>query len=93
MEIEKLTKEQVIEKFGKVKMKFSYYYKYSFDFKGEKDGFVFRGSYGGSSDDIYKLEITPDTSYNVENFEDELNFFTIKDKNGDVVFKYYDGGW
>jgi hypothetical protein len=56
-----MTKEDFIEKYGEVKVKFSSYYKYTFSFSGElSDGGKICVSYGGCSDDIYRYEVSAD---------------------------------
>ena len=64
-----LSKEEVFEKYGKVPLKFSSYYKYVFDFTGEaEDGAVIYYAEGGESGDIYRHEVTPES---VRTIEDE----------------------
>ena len=49
---------EFINDFGTFEVTFSSYYKYSFTFKCKCDDRVLLIGCGGSSDDIYKLEIT-----------------------------------
>lgn len=59
--MEQLTKEQVIEKFSDVDLRFKSYYKYSFEFEGvTEDGYTINCYYGTHSDDIYKFEVSVD---------------------------------
>lgn len=54
-----MTKKEIYEKYGDVKLKFNYYYKYSFCFHGKtKDGTEVYASVGGDSDEVYRIEIT-----------------------------------
>lgn len=65
--MEKLTKEQVMERYGKVPLKFSSYYKYTFSYSGTApDGAVVSASYGGSSDDIYRHQVEADDVITLE---------------------------
>lgn len=53
-----MTKEEFIEKYGSVKVKFSSYYKFSFVFAGMVDADkMVVVSVGGNSDDIYRMEV------------------------------------
>ena len=58
-----LTRAQFEEKYGQVRVKFSSYYKYVFTFKAElPNGDMLYVSVGGDSSDIYRLEVTADTT-------------------------------
>ena len=53
-----MTKEEALEKYGNVPLRFSGYYKYSFNFVGTaSDGAEIFASLGGNADDIYRLNI------------------------------------
>lgn len=53
--------EQIKEKYGNVKLKFSSYYKYSFTFIGKADdGKEIRVSVGGHPNAIYRFEVFAD---------------------------------
>lgn len=54
---QKMTKDEVINKFSEVELSFDYYYKYSFTFVGSKDGFKISASFGGNHEEIYKSEV------------------------------------
>ena len=82
------TQEEVIEKFGDVKMKFDHYYKFTFYFNGEKDEYVFEGSFGGDSGDIYRTEVSATDIICVSEFEDSCNHFTVRDKKRTILFEY-----
>ena len=84
-----MTKEQVLEQFGDVVMKFTSYYKYTFSFEAEQDGLVFLGWFGGDADDIYRYEITVDSVMLVKDFEDQLHRLYIG-KGEDRLFEYPD---
>jgi hypothetical protein len=61
-----MTRGEFYKKYGDVKLKFISYYKYSFTFGGRaSDNKFVLVTVGGSSDDIYRLEVDVDTSYNM----------------------------
>jgi hypothetical protein len=63
----KLTEQEFIEKYGDVGVTFSSYYKYTFHFEGKVDETkAISLSVGGSSGDIYKLDVEADFKYSVK---------------------------
>lgn len=86
-----LTKEEVVKKFGDVELKFCRYYKYSFYYKCfELTGmYRFEASFGGSSEDIYKSEVTPQEAIKVSSFEWEFSDLKIYDGE-ELVFEWED---
>lgn len=60
-----LTREEFLKKYGEVEVKFSYYYKYEFVFKGEVDGSPIAVSIGGSADGIYGMDVSFDETSTV----------------------------
>ena len=54
---------EFIKKYGKEKVKFASYYKFSFCFKNEETGLSV--SVGGNADDIYRLEVEPGKEYTI----------------------------
>ena len=84
-----LTQEEVLELYGHIELRFDHYYKYSFQYLYEDDEVTISGSLGGDSDDIYKTRIDADDTCFVEDFEDELNYLSIR-VNGMEVFLYRD---
>lgn len=87
--MEKITKEELIQKYGEVELKFEYYYKYCFNFKAELENMVFNGTVGGNSDDIYRYELSFDEVVKVKDFEMKLNALTVKNTDGEL-FAYDD---
>lgn len=79
-----VTREQFIEKYGDVKVKFTYYYKYSFSYKSE-DGKITVG-YGGSSDDIYRFTVDALTEYTIKDLGPNWGEY----KEGDTVEEFYE---
>ena len=84
-----MTREEFIEKYGDVKVKFSYYYKYTFNYTGSlPDGGKISVGFGGNSDDIYRCDVVPDR-------EESVSFIypytgRVIDKNGQVIDEFYD---
>ncbi len=88
----KMTPKEVINEYGEVNLSFSSYYKYSFTFSGTaKDGAKIVGSFGGDSDDIYRLEVSASDEIRVKDFQSQLNFMQIT-KDDEVIFEHYDYG-
>ncbi len=54
-----MSKEEFLEKYGEVKVKFDFYFKYTFYFKGVlENGNSILCSFGGTSDNIFKFGIS-----------------------------------
>ena len=76
-----MTKDEIFEKYGAVKLKFTYYYKYRFTFVGHtEDGEKVLASIGGDSGDIYRLDIDANAVETINTIDAESVFVT-KDKN------------
>lgn len=76
-----------------LEMRFSYYWKYCFTYKGENNNMRINASYGGDSSDIYRYEVTSEPIKLPEKFEDlkgEFRDFTITDKYTGETFEYND---
>jgi len=80
--------DEVIEKYGNVKLHFYRYYKYSFFYKGvADDGAVIILRYGGDSSEIYTHEIIiPLEDYMIK-YIDEFSEFEIKLDNK-IIFEH-----
>jgi hypothetical protein len=84
-----MTRQEFIEKYGDVKVKFSSYYKYTFTYTGTlPDGSTISIGYGGSADHIYRYEVGPDK-------EESVRFIypytgAVHDKDGQVIDEFYD---
>lgn len=61
-----LTEEQFKEKYGQVEVKFSSYFKYTFVFRGEFEGKEFQVNVGGTSEEIYRLNVRADHLEKIE---------------------------
>lgn len=56
-----MSKTDFMAKYGHVKVKFGYYYKYRFSFEGPCDnGDMIYVDIGGDGDDIYRREVSSD---------------------------------
>lgn len=84
-----MTKEQVNEIFQDCQVIFYSYYKYSFSFKCEKDGYLLMCDYGGSSDDIYRYDVCAGEN-GTFNDVSQWNSVTVIKKDGEKVFEHYD---
>ena len=85
-EIIKLTEDEFLKKYGDTTVKFSYYYKFIFEFIGvSKDGEMIRVTVGGSSDDIYRFDVNPDKEYYISDLG--VNHAIIE-KNNQRIFEF-----
>lgn len=83
-----MTQEEFYEKYGDVKVKFSDYYKYTFNFVGElPDGGKISVGCGGNSDDIYKFDVSADNEESVGGLYPYTG--VVLDKNGQVIDEFY----
>lgn len=81
-----MSKEQILEKYGNVKLKFSSYYKYTFTFVGiADDGAQIRTSIGGDSGDIYKMDVDADSEETLIDMDTECATVTM---NGEKIGNY-----
>ena len=83
------TTTEVIEKFGEIELSFSSYYKYSFNYTFKDENVEIYGSFGGSHDDIYRYDCSPDKKVKVKDYQTELMSLSIKEKE-EIVFDYID---
>jgi hypothetical protein len=80
-----MDKKEAMQKYGLVPLNFSGYYKYEFSFNGvAEDGALIYMSVGGSADDIYKFDVSPDKP---EKLVNGYSFCSIKDKDGVKLFE------
>ncbi len=71
-----LTREQVMEKYGDVLLKFSSYYKYAFTYVGQAtDGVTVACSIGGDHNDIYRFSLKADSTTSLN--EDQWSFAVV----------------
>lgn len=76
-----MTKFEFLEKYGDAKVKFSGYYKFCFDFKGElENGGIIVVSCGGSSDDIYKMNVLPNIEETVCGLDPDYGSVSVDGK-------------
>ena len=83
-----MTQEEFYEKYGDVKVKFSYYYKYTFNFVGELlDGGQISVGCGGNADDIYKFDVSANDVVSVAMLYPYTG--AALDKNGQLIDEFY----
>ena len=83
-----MTKQEFLDKYGKCKVKFSNYYKYTFSFSGKTDsGEDITVNIGGNSDDTYHLEVSPERVETVNGL-DPFSGAIYKDRK--EVCRFYD---
>lgn len=81
-----MTKQEFMDKYGNVEVKFSSYYKYTFTFTGEFDGGVVVVDVGGDSSDIYRMEVCSGSTESVGGLDPYSGYFA---KSG-VVDSFYE---
>lgn len=59
-----------------IPMNFTYYFKYQFSFKAQYNHYEITGTVGGSADDIYRFELSPDKPILLS--KDHFNSITVK---------------
>ena len=84
-----MTKEEVIKKYGNVPCRFNGYYKHTFEFVGYYNDNLREITkiticIGGCADDIYKLNINPDTIFTVK---DESTILIHITKGGRILYQ------
>ena len=80
--------DKAIEKYGNIKVKFTYYYKYTFIYTSTIGDLKISVYIGGDSSDIYKIEVNP------ENFESLITLnpyhVEVRDNLGNLIEEYDD---
>ena len=66
----KITKKEFMDQYGDVVVSFSSYYKYSFTFRGTKNGESIRVCLGGNHSDIYRFEVDADCKSKIKDMDD-----------------------
>ena len=62
-----LSKEEVFEEYGTVPLKFYNYYKFMFSYVGTaENGACIVYTEGGEADDVYRHQVTPETTRTIE---------------------------
>lgn len=83
-----ISKDDVVEKFGDLKLKFHSYYKYSFTYVGERDGYKVSVSYGGNHHDIYRHEVKADDVVELGD-PTQWVYVSVRDREGNEVYSHY----
>lgn len=83
-----MTRQEFYAKYGEVKVKFSSYYKYTFNYSAElPDGKILSVSYGGESSQIYRHDVSADSVETVAKLEPYAG--TVLE-NGIEIESFYD---
>lgn len=82
-----MNKEEVLEKYGDVKMRFVSYHEFTFKFKGVKDGVEVLASIVGDMDKVYNTYVNASEEETLR--ELDPNFIKVTNKDG-VVYTWYD---
>ena len=83
-----MTREYFYKKYGNVKVKFQYYYKYTFTYKAVlEDGSILSCGYGGNHDDIYRHDVSIDREEIIKNLKPYMGGVY---KDGKEVCSFYD---
>ena len=81
-----LTQQEVLDRYGKVQLKFNYYHKYTFSFYGfAPDGTKISHSYGGTYENIYRYTVDVRNPIYLENV---MGVGTVRiTKHGKLVYE------
>jgi len=60
-----MTKQEFMELYGEVEVKFDYYYKYTFSYVGTIDGHSIQVEVGGDENEIYRHEVSANAYYKI----------------------------
>lgn len=85
-----MDKEQALELYGNVPLKFSEYYKHSFTFKGiaEDNNIISARYWGDSGDGIYRYHVTANEELTLnEHYPDSLDAFTVYSIEGKIIYE------
>lgn len=84
-----MTSDEFVQKYGKVKVKFQTYYKYSFTFVGKLDtGETITVRVGGDSSEIYRFEVSADSIYTVSELYPYAGHITSRGLMYDDFYDY-----
>jgi len=79
-----ISHEEVLSRYGKIPLKFTSYYKYSFSFAGQtEDGTRIKMAISGQ-DEIYRLEVRPDAGY----YLDEATWYQVIGKGEKLIAEW-----
>lgn len=80
-------KDEILEKYGDVKLSFDFYYKYKFTFKGKaENGFKVVAVLGGGSNTIYKERVNAEDTLTLS---DDRPWYSVSiyDESGKEVYR------
>ncbi len=76
-----MTKQEILEKYGKINLKFTTYFKYEFYFLGvTENGTQIYTSIGGCSSEIYNLDVSSDAKETLISLETQWVIITLNGK-------------
>lgn len=82
------TREEFLAKYGKLKVKFSSYYKYTFTYSTTlEDGSVLTCGVGGNKDEIYRLDVSNGREETVFDLDPYVGAVL---KDGEEICGFYD---
>ena len=81
-----LSYEELLSQYGDIELKFSSYFKYSFTFTGQIGDIRIEATIGGSSDDIYRLDIDADQIMTIRMLDARMVSIY---KGGQLIAEYY----
>ena len=82
-------KQEFIKLYGDTKVVFSWYYKFTFNYKGTlDDGRTVIVSVGGNADDIYRFDVSAETPETIASLDPYAG--NVQDQDGAVVEEFYD---
>lgn len=85
-----MTREEMLQKYGDVVVKFSSYYKYTFYYAADlPDGGRILVGVGGNSDYIYRFNVVNDEAMPIK-YLDEPYTVDVFDKDGKMIDDFYD---
>ena len=84
-----MTRAEFYAKYGNIKVQFSSYYKYTFNFAAiMEDGGRILVGYGGNHDAIYKFRVEPESTMTISDLQPFEGYVT--GKSGEEVDSFYD---
>ena len=85
----RMTRTEFYAKYGSVVVRFSSYYKYTFNFAATmEDGGRILVGYGGDHDAIYRYRVDPDSAMTISDLQPYEGYVT--GKSGEEIDNFYD---
>ena len=81
-----MSREEVLDKYGDIQLKFSYYYKYTFIYKAVTDvGTIIIAYVGGCGDEIYRMDLSPKENISALETEDIVEEEPTISNDGNMI--------